>query len=125
MKDRIKRIRDDLNLNQAEFGARIGVQRSTIAGYENGNRTPIDAIVSSICKEFNVNRRWLETGEGEAYMKSERSEDLAAEIRDILKGEHPMMIAAMAALAQMEPEWWDAWAKKLHEEIEKAKKGDG
>lgn len=125
MKDRIRFIQKDARMTQTEFADRIGISRTGIQKIQSGENNPSEQTIRAICSEFRVNRRWLETGEGEAYMKSERSADLAAEIRDILKGEHPMMIAAMAALAQMEPEWWDAWAKKLHEEVERAKKGDG
>lgn len=67
MKDRIKMIRKNSNLNQTEFGSRIGVKQSAVTGYESGTRTPIDAIIISICREFNVREKWLRTGEGDMY----------------------------------------------------------
>lgn len=64
MKDRIKLIRQNARLTQQQFAKQIGVSRNTIATYETSVRTPIDAIVLSICREFNVNENWLRTGEG-------------------------------------------------------------
>lgn len=64
MENRIKELRKKLGMNQTEFGARIGLKQTTIAGYENGSRNPLDSIIISICREFNVNENWLRTGEG-------------------------------------------------------------
>lgn len=64
MKDRIKRIRKEKNLTQVEFGKIIGVKGNTITNYENGLRNPTDAVIVSICREFNVNEAWLRTGDG-------------------------------------------------------------
>lgn len=69
MNTRIKEIRDFFSLTQDEFGKRIGSARNTIANYENGNRNPSNAIITSICREFNVNETWLRTGEGEMFME--------------------------------------------------------
>lgn len=76
MKDRIKEIRKRIGLNQTEFGDRIGVKQGTIAGYENGIRAPIDAVILSICREFNVNEAWLRTGEGDMFRAKDREEEL-------------------------------------------------
>ncbi|MFR2719021.1 MAG: helix-turn-helix transcriptional regulator, partial [Ruminococcus sp.] len=68
MKDRIKLIRQNAGMTQQEFAKQIGVSRNTIATYETSVRIPIDAIVLSICREFNINETWLRTGEGNMYM---------------------------------------------------------
>ncbi len=68
MNERIKELRKTLNLNQTEFGNRIGVKQSSVAGYETGVRVPLDSIIVSICREFNVNKTWLETGKGEMFV---------------------------------------------------------
>ena len=76
MNARIKAIRKTVGLNQTEFGARIGVKQTTIAGYETGASTPMDAVISSICREFNVDERWLRTGEGEMFRARDRMDEL-------------------------------------------------
>lgn len=76
MKDRIRMIRKKLGLNQTDFGARIGVKQTSVAGYETGVRTPLDAVITSICREFDVNEEWLRTGAGgEDNMFTKLSED--------------------------------------------------
>lgn len=76
MKDRIRLLRNKLGLNQTDFGKRIGVKQGSVAGYESGARNPIDAVITSICREFDVNEEWLRTGAGgEDNMFTKLSED--------------------------------------------------
>lgn len=73
MKNRIKEIRTSYNLTQQTFADRLQITRSNIAGYETGKRIPSDAVVSLICREFNIDENWLRTGEGD--MKIEIPEE--------------------------------------------------
>ena len=70
MNERLKTLRKALDLTQQEFADRIGVKRNTIATYEIGRNTPLDAVIASICREFNVSETWLRTGEGEMFLPS-------------------------------------------------------
>lgn len=65
MKERIRKIRRDLNLTQQEFAERIGIKRNTVANYETGRNEPVDAVISLICREFNINEEWLRYGTGD------------------------------------------------------------
>lgn len=76
MNQRIKSVRSALGLNQTEFGERIGVKQTTIAGYENGSRAPMDAIIASICREFGVSETWLRTGDGEMFLQSDPDDEI-------------------------------------------------
>lgn len=67
VKDRIKKIRRELDLTQQEFAERIGIKRNTIANYETGRNDPVDSVISLICREFDVYEEWLRTGEGEMF----------------------------------------------------------
>ena len=78
MKDRIKKIRKELNLTQQKFADRIGVRQNTVAQYEMGRNVPIDSVISLICREFNVNENWLRTGQGEMFLKQTRDEQIAS-----------------------------------------------
>lgn len=70
MKERIKELRKTLNLNQKEFGDKIGVTTSTISGYESGRRTPNESVIKSICREFNVSIAWLKEGLGDMFIET-------------------------------------------------------
>lgn len=67
MKDRLKKLRKELDLTQQAFADKIGMKQNTIAQYEMGRTTPSDAIIFSICREFGVNEKWLKSGEGEMF----------------------------------------------------------
>lgn len=67
MKTRLRNLRKSLNLTQQDFADKIGIKRNTLANYEIGRNEPIDAVISLICKEFNVNEDWLRTGKGEMF----------------------------------------------------------
>lgn len=67
MKDRLKKLRKELDLTQQAFADKIGMKQNTIAQYEMGRTTPSDAIIFSICREFGVDENWLRTGEGEMF----------------------------------------------------------
>lgn len=73
MKERIRKIRRDLDLTQQEFADRIGIKRNTIANYETGRNEPVDSVVSLICREFGVSEEWLRNGTGEMFKPSPSS----------------------------------------------------
>ena len=62
LKDRIKQIRKEAGLTQEKFAERLGLKRQTIATYETGRSEPMDTIIFSICREFNINENWLRYG---------------------------------------------------------------
>lgn len=65
--ERIKILRDKLDMTQEEFSQKIGTTRNTVTNYEAGRREPMEATIKSICREFNVNYDWLKDGEGEMF----------------------------------------------------------
>ena len=65
--ERIKMIREALGLSQTVFGQKVGVGQSAIGLYENSKRSVPETIKKSICREFNVNYLFLDTGIGEIF----------------------------------------------------------
>lgn len=93
MKDRIRRIRKDLNLNQTEFGKEIGCTQAAITSYETGRVIPDKSVRLLICSKFNVNEAWLESGEGDPYREGlipalaealQRMPDIASTLERVL-----------------------------------------
>ena len=80
LKDRIRKIRRDLDLTQQEFADRLGVKRGAIANYEIGRNVPADSVVALICREFNVNEEWLRDGTGEMFAP-DASDELEALVK--------------------------------------------
>ncbi len=64
---RIKQVRQELNLSQAKFAKGISISNGYIAGIELGNRKANDRIIKLICSEYGVNEHWLKTGNGNMF----------------------------------------------------------
>lgn len=64
MKERIKELRQKLDLTLEEFGKRLGVTKTSISRIENGINNVTEQMFLSICREFNVNEDWLRNGTG-------------------------------------------------------------
>ena len=54
LNERLKKLRKTLGLTQQEFADKIGSKRNTIAKYETNTNTPSAAVISLICREFDV-----------------------------------------------------------------------
>lgn len=119
--ERIKELRKELKLSQQEFAERLNVKQATISAYEVGIRTPLDSIVNSICREFNVNETWLRTGEGPMFRPLGRDQELYTFIGNIALGPDSFKRRFIEALAKMPEEQWDALyrlAKTLVDAVE-------
>lgn len=73
MNERLKELRNVLNLSGEKFGQRLGVTRASISNIENGNRSLTEQMIKAICREFDVNEDWLRNGVGEMFSNSKLS----------------------------------------------------
>ena len=69
--ERVRSLRKKLGMSQQEFADRLGIKRNAIANYEICRSDPVDSVLELICREFNVSRRWLETGAGEIFIQKD------------------------------------------------------
>jgi len=117
MKERMKKLRKTLDLTQQEFADRIGIKRNSYANYETGRNTPIDAIIVSICREFNVNEEWLRNGTGDMFLPTNRNADIARLTKELLSEESDSFknrfISMLANLSVTEWEFLEQKAKEL------------
>lgn len=102
MNERLKKLRKALDLTQQEFADKIGIKRNSLANYETGRNTPIDAIVVSICREFNVSEEWLRTGKGEMFIQLSHNDEIAEFVGQLMSDEDDSfkkrLISGLAAL---------------------------
>ena len=107
MNDRIKKVRTALGLSQQEFADRIGIKRGAVANYEVGRNEPIDAVISLICREFNVSERWLRTGDGDMFVQISRDKEIMRFVGDVMQGEDDNFRRRfLLALARLPEEHW-------------------
>ena len=69
MNTRLKELRKSLKLTLEEFGNKVGVTKAAISRLERGERAITEQMLISICREFNVNDKWLRTGEGKMFIE--------------------------------------------------------
>ena len=116
MKERIATIRKNANLSQAEMAERLGLSRNFISLIENGNRIPSDRTISDICREFSVNRIWLETGAGEPFREKTRDEQIAEVLGRALANGGTARDRIIRAIAQLPDELFP-YAERILDEI--------
>jgi HTH-type transcriptional regulator/antitoxin PezA len=125
LNERLKKLRKTLDMTQQEFADRIGIKRNSLANYETGRNTPIDAIIVSICREFNVNEEWLREGKGEMFIKMTRDEEIATFIGKTLHSEEDSfkkrLISALSALNESD---WETLEKLALSLVDKEKEQD-
>lgn len=68
--ERVRQLRQDLNMSQTDFSKAICVSNSYTAEIEKGHRVANDRIIRLICLTFGANEEWLKTGEGEMFTSS-------------------------------------------------------
>ena len=121
--DRIEQVRSDSNLSLRAFGDKLGVSYGAVANIKYKSvEKPSDILIKSICNEFNVNRYWLETGEGDPYVRKDTDDELAQQIRVVMKGRQEFAVAVLSALAAMPDEYWEAFHQKVKETYDAMKK---
>lgn len=117
MNERIKELREALNLTQQEFAEKIGITRSAISNIEKGNRNASEQVILLVCKEFNANEDWLRDGTGEMFITMDEDEKLAAFAASILKEkEDSFKRRFIAAFSDLTDDEWEL-LEKLHDKM--------
>ena len=74
MKDRMKKLREALNLSQKEFASGLKLKDTAISKYETGLVKPGADVLSKIGETYKVNLNWLITGDGDMFSFSSDTE---------------------------------------------------
>ena len=65
---RIKSIRNDLMISQAEFAKHVGLNISSLCALENDHRKPSQLTVKRIASTYSVLPEWIMSGKGPKYL---------------------------------------------------------
>lgn len=101
--ERIKAIRQSLNLTLEKFGQQLGVTKVAVYNIEKANRNVTEQMRKAICREFNVNYNWLVSGEGDMFNRTD--ETISDSIDRIMAGEnefHKNLFKTLATLDEKE-----------------------
>lgn len=117
MNERIKLLRNTLQMTQQEFADRIKVKRNTVATYEMGRSVPSDSAIALICKEFSVNETWLRTGTGDMFLQENKDAQISQMLDEVIKAnESDFKRRLISALSKLDDDGWDC-LEKLVENI--------
>lgn len=120
MNERLKEIRKQLKLSQEAFGKQMGMTGGAISLLEHGNRNLTDQAMTAICRTYNVNRDWLETGDGEMFLSADVI--LIAMIDDLMTGENDFAKSVFRQFAKFSDEDWQRMQKFCEDVIADIKK---
>ena len=83
--ERVRLVRNALDLTLEKFAKKLNVTSMAISNIEKGNRALTERMAKAICKEYTVDYTWLTTGEGDMFIDSDDA--FMAKIDAILTGE--------------------------------------
>lgn len=81
--DRLKILREKLNLTTRAFGSAINMSGGAITNMEKGTRNITDRTIRDICREYRVNREWLINGSEPMFTDISIDLNIDEEIRQL------------------------------------------
>ncbi len=120
--ERIKEIRKQKGYTQQKFADALGLKQNTIATYEMDKTVPSDRTIADICKEFGVDRIWLETGVGEPFRPMERNEQIAQILSSAIVNNTSARDRLIRAFSLLPDEMFEQAERILEEIIENLQK---
>lgn len=86
--ERIKAVRNKLDLSVAKLSKKINIPERTIVSYEKEGRTPSLDFLAQICVTFDINPSWFLFGKGEMFNKQQLSasnDELEQKVVEVMK----------------------------------------
>ena len=106
---RTSELRKSLGLTQQAFADRLGITRGAVSKYDIDATDPSDAVISLICREFNVREAWLRDGTGDMLEVKPRAEELGELVRKLLADRpesfRSRLITSLLRFEPDSPEW--------------------
>lgn len=108
--ERIAKVVDEnCRGNKSAFARAINITPAFAAQLYTGQREPSERTIADICRVFGVSKLWLDTGEGEMYVKRSLNQELDMMVTALMNNaDENFKKRFVAALLQVPPEGWDA-----------------
>ena len=113
--DRVRKLRKSHALTQKEFGDSISIAHSSVCLLERDKLGRIDRTLNDICKEYNVNKEWLLTGQGSIYAENESF--IHPELELELKKTPSLLETTEIVAKHMTKKDWQELNKFMEEEV--------
>ena len=122
MRERIKQVRTQEKMTQAEFAESVGLSRNYIAMVEIGQRDPSDRTIADICRIFNVQEDWLRYGLEPMRAAKSREEEISEMVGSALTGSNEFkraVVKMICSRTDKELEALEAALAAIYENIKK------
>lgn len=100
-----------IKISQAEFVENLGIAPNTYSQYESGKMPPSQPFIIALCKEYNVNQTWLETGEEEMFKTLSQDEEYGQVMGMVLAEQDPerqrILTVIMKTILELPPETYE------------------
>ena len=108
--------------NRSKFARAINVTPAYAAQLYAGDRLPSDRTVSDICREFGVDKVWLETGAGEPFKPVDRNEQIAEILGKAIAGNSTARDRLIRAFSQLPDDMFEQTERILEEIVSNLQK---
>ena len=108
--ERIAKVVDEnCRGNKSAFARAINITPAFAAQLYTGQREPSERTIADICRVFGVSKLWLDTGEGEMYVKRDLNQEIGMMVTALMKdADASFRKRFIAALLQVPPDGWNA-----------------
>lgn len=109
--ERIRLVRETLDISLKKFASDAGLGIGIIQNINYNRTEPNPIYISMLCKAYNINPSWVETGEGEMFNDMTREIKIAQFVGEAMKEESTFKHQLIALLSELDEDGW----KKLDE----------
>ena len=118
--ERIKRVIAEQGIKQRDLAKALGITESSVSTMCSGKSKPSGQTINDICRLYNVNKQWLETGTGDMYNPLDGVMQISRLMNEVIRtdGSESWQAARktiIEALAEMPPEFWEQAARLIDE----------
>jgi transcriptional regulator with XRE-family HTH domain len=107
-------LREELGLSRKAFGEKVGASDSVIKNIEYKLTEPKPLLIQQIIKEYNVDPDWLETGNGEMFLRRDAVTELLDFAADLFTNKSLGWVRCLCEyIAQLTPEEQEAASRHI------------
>ena len=132
MNQRMKMVREALGMSQANFAESADIGLGVIKNIDSNRTEPNDHFYNILCARYNINREWLETGDGSMFREKSRDEEIAEWAASLGDVGNEFKRRFVYALTKLNEDGWEVierFAQTLYDEQmaenEQTKKDEG
>ena len=120
--ERINYVVSQSKLTKTAFAKKVNISQAMVSMLCSGATSPSDRTISDICRVFDVDRIWLETGIGEPFKPVDRNEQIASVLGKAVAGNDTARDRLIRAFSQLPDEMFEQAEKILEEVIQNLQK---